>query len=163
MWSLKKRGVLDQSEACSASWGKKFQLSKLLWSMRNFGLWHKNFKAKAIWPLLTKRLNINTFRFLITLIFAHITYFFWTWIDLNLIGNLVKNLIGNLAILSSDWILRFLHRAWDQIFFILFQVHIYCIGTRVKSLLESLVTTFLPDWQPPLLFVWFTSKSHQHY
>ena len=32
-----------------------------------------------------------------------------------------------------------------------------------KSLLESWVTTFLPNWQPSLIFVWFTSKSHEHY
>ena len=31
---------------------------------------------------------------------------------------------------------------------------------RGKSLLESWRTTFLSDWQPPLIFVWFTSKSH---
>ena len=34
--------------------------------------------------------------------------------------------------------------------------------TRGKSLLELWDTTFLPDWQPPLIFVWFTSKSHEH-
>ena len=34
--------------------------------------------------------------------------------------------------------------------------------TRGKSLLESWSTTFLPDWQLPLIFVWFTSKSHEH-
>ena len=33
---------------------------------------------------------------------------------------------------------------------------------RGKSLLESLGTSFLPDWQPPLIFVRFTSKSHEH-
>ena len=33
---------------------------------------------------------------------------------------------------------------------------------RDKSLLESWGTTFHPDWQPPLIFVWFTSKSHSH-
>ena len=33
---------------------------------------------------------------------------------------------------------------------------------RGKSLVESLDTTFLPDWQPPLVFVWFTSKFHEH-
>ena len=39
-----------------------------------------------------------------------------------------------------------------------------CIDTlRGKSLLESWVTTFLPDWQPPLIFIRFTSKSHEHY
>ena len=31
-----------------------------------------------------------------------------------------------------------------------------------KSLLELKGTFFLPDWQPPLIFVWFTSKSHEH-
>ena len=30
--------------------------------------------------------------------------------------------------------------------------------TRLKSLLESWVTTFLHDWQPPLI-LWFWSKS----
>ena len=30
--------------------------------------------------------------------------------------------------------------------------------TRGKSLLELWVTTFLPDWQPPLTFVQFVSK-----
>ena len=35
-----------------------------------------------------------------------------------------------------------------------------CNYARGKSLLESWGTTFLPDWQPPLIFVWFTSKSH---
>jgi len=30
--------------------------------------------------------------------------------------------------------------------------------SRGKSILESLGTTFLPNWQPPLIFVWFTSK-----
>ena len=34
---------------------------------------------------------------------------------------------------------------------------------RGKSFLELWVTTFLPDWQPPLIFVWFTSKSHDLY
>ena len=24
-------------------------------------------------------------------------------------------------------------------------------------------TTLHPDWQRPLIFVWFTSKSHEHY
>ena len=33
---------------------------------------------------------------------------------------------------------------------------------RGKSLLELWGTTFLPDWQPPSIFVWFTSKSHEH-
>ena len=37
------------------------------------------------------------------------------------------------------------------------------VSTRGKSLLELWVTTFLPDWQPPLIFVRFTSKSHEHY
>ena len=36
-------------------------------------------------------------------------------------------------------------------------------STRGKSLLESWGTTFLLNWQPPLIFVWFTSKSHEHY
>ena len=31
---------------------------------------------------------------------------------------------------------------------------------RGKSLLELWGTTFLPEWQPPLIFVWFTSKLH---
>ena len=35
--------------------------------------------------------------------------------------------------------------------------------TRGKSPLESWVTIFLADWQPPLIFVQFTSKSHEHY
>ena len=39
--------------------------------------------------------------------------------------------------------------------------HRYVLA-RGKSLLESWGTTFLPDWQPPLIFVWFTSKSHEH-
>ena len=30
--------------------------------------------------------------------------------------------------------------------------------TRGKSHLELWVTTFLPDWQPPLIFVWFISN-----
>ena len=34
------------------------------------------------------------------------------------------------------------------------------VNTNDKSLLESWVTTFLPDWQPPLIFVWFTSKPY---
>ena len=34
------------------------------------------------------------------------------------------------------------------------------LWTRGKSLFELWVTTFLPDWQPPLIFVWSTSKSH---
>ena len=33
---------------------------------------------------------------------------------------------------------------------------------RGKSLLESWGTTFLHDWQPPLIFVWFPLKSHEH-
>ena len=40
---------------------------------------------------------------------------------------------------------------------------ILCEPTRGKSLLESWGTTFLPDWQSTLIFVIFTSKSHQHY
>ena len=32
-----------------------------------------------------------------------------------------------------------------------------------KSLLELWVTTFIPNWQTPLIFVRFTSKSHEHY
>ena len=35
-------------------------------------------------------------------------------------------------------------------------------STRGKSLLESSVTTILPNWQLPLIFVWFTLKSHEH-
>ena len=34
---------------------------------------------------------------------------------------------------------------------------------RGKSLLELWVATFLSDWQPPLIFVQYTSKSHEHY
>ena len=34
--------------------------------------------------------------------------------------------------------------------------------TRGKSLLESWGTTFLPNWQQPLIYVWITSKSHEH-
>ena len=30
-----------------------------------------------------------------------------------------------------------------------------------KSLIESWRTTFIPDWQPPLIFAWFTLKSHK--
>ena len=33
-----------------------------------------------------------------------------------------------------------------------------CFLFRGKSLLESSVTTFLPYWQPPLIFVWFISN-----
>ena len=33
---------------------------------------------------------------------------------------------------------------------------------EANHLLEFSGTTFLPDWQPPLIFVWFTSKSHEH-
>ena len=29
---------------------------------------------------------------------------------------------------------------------------------RGKSIIELSVTTFLPDWQPSLIFVWFVSK-----
>ena len=32
------------------------------------------------------------------------------------------------------------------------------LSSRGKSLLESWCTTFLPDWQPPLIFVWFISN-----
>ena len=35
--------------------------------------------------------------------------------------------------------------------------------SRGKSLLESWGTTFLADWQPPLILVSFTSKSHEGY
>ena len=35
--------------------------------------------------------------------------------------------------------------------------------SRGKSLLESWGTTFLPDWQPPLIFVRFTLKSKENY
>ena len=35
-------------------------------------------------------------------------------------------------------------------------------GTRGKPLLESWGTTFLSDWQPHLIFVWFTWKWHEH-
>ena len=42
---------------------------------------------------------------------------------------------------------------WNQI--LIDQTH------RGKSLLELRVTAFLPDWQAPLIFVWFTSKSHE--
>ena len=38
----------------------------------------------------------------------------------------------------------------------------FSIYTRGKSLLESWGTTFLPDWQPPLIFVLFTWKSYEH-
>ena len=41
---------------------------------------------------------------------------------------------------------------WDRILF----------WSRGKSLLESWVITFLPDWQLPLIFVWFTSKLQEH-
>ena len=44
----------------------------------------------------------------------------------------------------------------SQFFFIHF------IIPRGKSFLESWVTTLLPDWQPPCIFVWFISKSHEH-
>ena len=37
------------------------------------------------------------------------------------------------------------------------------VTSRGKSLLEFWGTTFLPNWQPTLIFVWFTSKSHAHY
>ena len=40
------------------------------------------------------------------------------------------------------------------------QVNSYII--RGKSLLESWGTTFLPNLRPPLIFVLFISKSHQH-
>ena len=36
------------------------------------------------------------------------------------------------------------------------------MDSRGKSLLELWGITFLPDWQLPLTFVWFTSKSHEH-
>ena len=34
-------------------------------------------------------------------------------------------------------------------------------GENIRG--KSWGTTFLPDWQPPLIFVWFTSKSREHY
>ena len=60
--------------------------------------------------------------------------------------------------------------------FKLMQIYVYLKHVRIAkwtgydfglargwSLLESWVTTFLPDWQPPLIFDWFTSKSHEYY
>ena len=46
-----------------------------------------------------------------------------------------------------------------------FYVFLYFKTTRAKSLLESWgpVPLFFSDWQPSLTFVWFTSKSHEHY
>ena len=43
----------------------------------------------------------------------------------------------------------------EMVLFLFFQ-------TRGKSLLELWGTTFILDWQPPLIFVWFTSKSDEH-
>ena len=41
-------------------------------------------------------------------------------------------------------------------------IFVFCIVIlnlpRGKSLLELWLTTFLPDWQPPLIFVWFISN-----
>ena len=37
------------------------------------------------------------------------------------------------------------------------------LKTRGKSLLELWDTSFLSDWQPHLIFVWLTLKSHEHY
>ena len=36
------------------------------------------------------------------------------------------------------------------------------VSTRGKSLSELWITTFLPDWQPPLIFVWFLSNFLVH-
>ena len=67
------------------------------------------------------------------------------------------------------WTLTASHpRLYDLGFFgiakqIGFIFHDICLFFRCKSLLESWGTTFFPDWQPALIFVWFTSKSHEHY
>ena len=37
------------------------------------------------------------------------------------------------------------------------------VNSIATRLLELWGTTFLPDWQPPLIFVWLTVKSHEHY
>ena len=42
-----------------------------------------------------------------------------------------------------------------------FKIEIDKLGTRSKSLLKSWGTTFLPNRYPPLIFAWFTSKSHE--
>ena len=39
---------------------------------------------------------------------------------------------------------------------------VFTNSIRGKSLLELGDTTFLSDWQPPLIFISFTSKSHEH-
>ena len=56
----------------------------------------------------------------------------------------------------SDYILIILHSRC-------FIGKSYCLETRGKSHIESWGTTFLPEWQPPLTFVWFTSRSHEHW
>ena len=38
------------------------------------------------------------------------------------------------------------------------KIFFFILKTRDKSILELWITTLLPDWQPPLTFVWFTSK-----
>ena len=38
----------------------------------------------------------------------------------------------------------------------------HLLHIRGKSLLKLWVTTFLPDWPPPLIFVRLTSKSHEY-
>ena len=58
---------------------------------------------------------------------------------------------------SEGWFVEIILR-----YTLFFDKHIFFKLPRGQSLLESWVTTFLPDWQPPLIFVWFTSKSHEH-
>ena len=63
------------------------------------------------------------------------------------------SLIERVSINSTPWCYLY-----STHLFIIWHV---CRG-RGKSLLELWVTTFLPGWQPPLIFIWFTSKSHEH-
>jgi len=77
--------------------------------------------------------------------------FYW-WLPSCLL-NIKKPGYNNAYVYASTYVPTYVPQLKGENYTIYLALH-----TRGKSLSELWVNTFLPDWQPPLIFVWFISN-----
>jgi len=125
-------------------------------------------------------LDISNVHLKLWTFFWHIFFYFYkkSWAGFFCLIKMEKNVRKIIQIFFKKS--RFFSRYFQMDIAIIFLIlnkqkpsigsHFSCFGfhflflsfARGNSLLESWGTTFLPNRQPPLIFVWFTSKSHEH-
>ena len=86
----------------------------------------------------------------------HGSWLLWIWVNIfwKRSGNVLK---AKMFFFLQNFVFVSCFLCYER-----FSIMMKYFMTRGKSLLESWVTTFLPDWQPPLIFVWITSKLNEH-